>query len=104
MTRDTTIEKKQIVLKTFHELLRSGNDYEVAHMYREAGKPVFLAGIRAGGIIRDYYHTVITEEMIDFIPKFNRNNKCEIINTFAQKFGFCEREARLIIRYIRRKK
>ena len=104
MTRDTTKEKHEIVLAKFHELLRSGVDYTTGYMYKEAGKHGFLSTRGAANMINDHYNGIITDEMVACVSESDGGTHPERIRAFKDKFGMCEREARLIIRYIRRRK
>lgn len=104
MVRDTTKQKEKKVIQTFHKLLRSGKDYTTKWMYGEAGRPCFLTADSAGNLIRKYYKNTITEEMIEYLPKLNHLSHESAICQFAIHFDLCNRESRLIIRYIRRRK
>jgi hypothetical protein len=101
--RQTTKDKERSVLKVFHRLLRSGKDYEVNFMYKEAGKSVYLTGPSAGNVIRRHYKKIITQEMCKFVSECNGISHNEKVDSFVKEFGVCKREARLIIRYIKRK-
>ena len=105
MSRQSTIEKEAIILKEFHRLLRSKKEYITPFMYAEAGKKCipFLAEQTAGAIVRKHYRELLksNSEMTEFTIK-NGNLKFPILmKDFAKKFNVCEREARLIIGYIR---
>lgn len=91
-------EKQNAVVSRFLKLLRSGKDYTTASMYKDSGEPCFVSAKRAGEIIRVYYHSIITEEMGVYVKD---NLQPTIVTDFANRFKVCEREARLIIRYIR---
>lgn len=104
MTRDTTIIKQKIVIDRFHQLLRSGKDYTTNYMYQEAGKPAFMSEEGAGAIIRSYYRGIINEKMVTCVSELENNTRNERVEIFSKKFRLCEREARLMIRYIRRRK
>lgn len=102
--RETTIEKEKDVLKAFHKLLRCGKDYSTQSMYEEAGSKCYLAHGSAGNIIRKHYKSIITNEMKIFLSGMNGRKHEEKISLFMDKFEFCKRESRLIIRYIKRSK
>ena len=102
MTRKTTIRKEKIVICEFKKLLRSGKDYTTSSMYKEAGKTVFLAPDSVGNIIRRHYRGIISPEMKDFLKNLNGMKHEEKVTVFGEKFELCQREARLIIRYINR--
>lgn len=104
MTRDTTKEKHEIVLSVFHELLRSGVDYTTGYMYKEAGRHGFLSTRGAANMVHEYYNGVINDEMVKCVSGLDDETHPERIKVFKDRFGLCEREARLIIRYIRRRK
>jgi len=104
MVRETTKEKEQIVLRRFHQLLRSGKDYSTSSMYVEAGKQCFLAEKGAGDMIRRHYRSIITEEMVTFMSKLNGLSRRKRVEEFACRFRLCKREAILIIGYIWRRK
>lgn len=105
MTRPSSIEKEAIILKEFHRLLRSKKEYITPFMYSEAGKKCipWLAEQTAGAIVRKHYRELLKSnpDMTEF-TKQNGNLKFSILmKDFAKKFNVCEREARLIIGYIR---
>jgi hypothetical protein len=104
MTRDTTIEKKALVLKNFQKLLRSGKDYTTESMYEEAGKPCFVSGKRAGEMIKDHYRLIISENMVNCFSSIKDKTRPERIDIFSKQFNLCRRESRLIIWYIMRKR
>jgi hypothetical protein len=104
MTRDTTIIKQKIVIDRFHQLLRSGKDYETNYMYKEAGRPAYMTEEGAGKIIRTYYRGLITEKMVNCVSVSEEKSRNDQIKVFSAQFKLCERESRLIIRYIRRRK
>jgi len=103
MIRDTTKEKQEIVLREFQKLLRSGKDYSTSYMYKEAGKPCYIGEMGAGDMVRNHYHGVITENMVTCIAGLEEKTRCERVEIFAKKFNYCAREARFIIRMIRRR-
>lgn len=102
MSREGTKIKEQKVLREFHRLLRSGKDFSTSYMYEEAGKVGFVAPKTAGNFVRKHYQKIITEEMAVFIDDIDDTSHDEVISLFSEKFTMCEREARLVIRYIRR--
>jgi len=104
MTLETTIQKQSIVLKRFHQLLRSGKDYSTTWMYRESGKPCFIAEKRVAAIINSHYHGIISKEMVTCLSGLENISRNEQIEAFSKEFKLCEREARLIIRYIKMNK
>ena len=92
--------KQQRVIETFQSLLRSGKDYSTEFMYETAGESVCVVGESARRIINKYYRGVVDQDMIDFIEYHNCSPKKQI-ELFAEKFSICNRESRLIIRYIK---
>jgi hypothetical protein len=101
-SRANTKLKEQKVLKVFHRLLRSGQDFSTSYMYEEAGKSCFLAAKSAGDIVRKHYQEKITDEMQMFVNDLDDMPHDVKVNLFAERFSLCVRESRLIIRYIRR--
>lgn len=97
-----TKERHKIVLDKFQDLLRSGKDYTVQHMYSEAAKEVTFEGVSIQQIINKHYNESITQEMIDYIKNLTCPRK-EEIQSFSEKFKVCRRESILLIRYIRRR-
>lgn len=97
-------KKRKVVISTFLCLLRSGKDYTTEHMYEEAAKKVFLSPKTAGDIIRSHYNDVITLPMHIFVADNSSIPHPQLIKSFGAEFGFCRRESRLVIRYIKRKK
>jgi len=95
--------KQQRVVESFQSLLRSGMDYSTEYMYEVAGESVCIVGSSAKGIVRKYYRRIVNQEMIDFIECHNCPPKKQI-ELFAEKFSICNRESRLIIRYIKMKR
>ena len=93
-------ERHKIAVERFQELLRSGKDYTVEHMYSEVGKAVYIKSSSVPKIIRKYYQQIISPEMICFITTSEYSRK-EEIDQFSVKFGVCKRESILLIRYIR---
>ena len=102
MKRQTTLKKERKVIREFHKQLRSGKDFATNSMYEDAGKICFLSPKQAGNIVRNYYANLINSEMQNFVNNLNVQHE-EKVNNFAEKFGFCKRESRLIINYIIRK-
>ncbi len=101
--RETTIAKESEVLKIFHRLLRSGKDFTARSMYKEAGKPCFLTSKRVGDIVRSHYNSVINTDMMMFILNSMDLKYSSRVKSFSLAFGFCERESRLIMKYIHRR-
>ena len=105
MSRQSTIEKEAIILKEFHRLLRSKKEYITPFMYAEAGKKCipFLAEQTAGAIVRKYYRELLKSnpEMTEFVVLYGYMKFSDLMKAFALTFRVCEREARLIIGYIR---
>lgn len=97
-------KKRKVVISTFLCLLRSGKDYTTEHMYEEAAKKVFLSAKTAGDIVHSHYNDVITLPMHIFVAENSSLSHPKLIAIFGTEFGFCKRESRLIIRYIKRKK
>lgn len=95
--------RERTVVAKFQSLLRSGMDYSVDGMYAEAGEVVFIEPESVRRIVNSYYKDVITHDMIVYTKglKCNYNDK---ITCFSRKFEVCSREARLMIRYIKRRK
>ena len=102
MKRRTTLIRERKVIREFQKQLRSGKDLDTNSMYEDAGKSCFLSCKQAGNIIRRYYHEVINSEMQQFVNELNVQHE-QKINNFSEKYGFCQRESRLIINYILRK-
>ena len=97
-------EKERRVINRFQRLLRSGKDYDVHSMYKEAGDAVCIVASTAQGIVNKYYRGLITQEMIEYVKYLDElcNSPADNILCFAEKFSVCERESRLLIRYIKR--
>lgn len=102
--RETTKEKEKKVLSTFLRLLRSGKDFTTNFMYSEAGKPCYITAASAGNMIRKHYRKIISKEMKAFILNLKGTPHEQKIIDFSDKFGYCCRESRLMIRYINRSK
>lgn len=94
-------KKEKAIINKFQSLLRSGMDYDVDSMYAEAGKAGFIAGPSAKRIINRYYQGVISGSMVDYFKLLGGKHN-DKVKLFSGKFNVCEREARLIIRYIKR--
>ena len=105
MNRPSSIEKERIIMKEFHRLLRSKKEYITTFMYSEAGKQCipFLAEQTVGAIVRKHYRELLKNnpEMTEFVVLYGNMKFCDLMKDFAKKFNVCEREARLIIGYIR---
>jgi len=95
--------KEQRVIDKFQSLLRSGMDYDVNSMYEEAGESVCIAGVSARRIVNNYYKGIVSEEMIIFFRGLTCSH-AEKVELFSKKFETCERESRLLMRYIKWKK
>ena len=102
MKRKTTLKKERKVIREFHKQLRSGKDLDTNSMYEDSGRKCFLSCKQAGNIVRNYYNTVINEDMQNFVTNLTVHHE-EKISNFSEKFGFCKRESRLIINYILRR-
>ena len=92
-------------MKEFHRLLHSTKEYTAPYMYSEAGKKCipWLAEQTVGAFVRKHYRELLKNnpEMTEFVIQ-NGNLKFSILmKGFAKTFNVCEREARLIIGYIR---
>lgn len=96
-------KREKIIINKFQSLLRSGKDYTNDYMYNEAANMVFMHAQSARRIINRFYQGVINHEMIDFVNKA-KGKHIEKVNAFSDRFNVCERESRLIIRYIKRMK
>ena len=98
-----TETKRLAVIDEFTTLLRSGKDYTTDYMYYEAGRLVYIEPESARRIINDHYKKVITPEMIRYYKSLDGSHQEKIAN-MAKKYDICERESRLIIRYIKKRK
>ena len=96
-------EKETRVINKFQSLLRSGKDFDVQSMYKESGETVCIAGRSAERIINSYYRGIVNQEMIVFVSGL-RCSHYQKIKLFSFEFDICERESRLLIRYIKRGK
>lgn len=96
-------ERDQVLISKFQSLLRSGKDYSVNAMYEEAGRKVFISHLRARDIINRYYKGVVSQDMIDYAESLECNHNGKV-RLFSKKFKVCEREARLLIRYVQWRK
>jgi len=95
--------KETRVINKFQSLLRSGMDYDVDSMYEEAGNAVCIVGVSARRIVNNYYKGIINKEMLDFVKGLECSHP-EKVKLFSKRFGTCERESRLLIRYVKRAK
>jgi hypothetical protein len=95
-------ERHKVAINKFIELLRSGKDYGVDHMYSEAGKVSYISFKSVERVVNKYYGEVITQDMINFVNRFSCSRE-ESIKQFSEKFNVCRRESILLIRYIRRR-
>ena len=95
--------KERKVINKFQSLLRSGKDFDVESMYEEAGQTVCIVGRSAGRIVKKYYRGIVNQEMIVFVSGL-RCSHYQKIKLFSFEFDICERESRLLIRYIKRGK
>lgn len=102
--RKTTAEKEKDVLRAFQKLLRSGKDFSTSFMYEEAGAKCYLTAGSAGNIIRKHYQSIVSDEMKSFVSSLNGAKHEKKVQLFVKEFGFCKRESRLLIRYIKRAK
>lgn len=103
MKRNSTRRKERKVLREFQKILRSGRDYTTESMYREVSEKLdFLEPKTVGNIVRSHYRNRVTSEMIEFVENSNGNKHRELVECFSDEFGVCERESRLLIRYINR--
>lgn len=94
--------RDKALINRFHEILRSGKDYDAESIYEDAGKDFFLSGKRVQEIISLHYRSqVITCDMIVYELSLNGAFE-DVIEQFALHFSLCNRESRLIIRYIKR--
>jgi len=93
-------KKEQVLINKFQSLLRSGKDFDVESMCKEAGEHVFISLVTARQIINKYYRSLITKDMIGYIESLECK-PIEQIDLFAEKFNVCVRESRLLIRYIK---
>ena len=59
--------KEKKVVNRFKKLLRSGMDYDVDSMYKEAGRCVCIVGVSAQRIINKYYKNMVTQEMVTYV-------------------------------------
>lgn len=96
-------EKETRIINKFQSLLRSGKDFDVSSMYKEAGETVCIAGVSAKRIVRDYYRGIVNKDMIEFVSGLDCSHS-QKIERFSIEFSMCERESRLLIRYIKRKR
>jgi hypothetical protein len=102
MTRPTTVIKEKIVIRHFHNLLRSGKDYTTCYMYQTAGEKCYMSGITAGAIIRSHYKKkIITQEMRNMAEQNKTSDFDTLLRLFCCQFSVCSREGRLILGYIR---
>lgn len=94
-------ERDEAIINKFLSLLRSGMDYDVKSMYAESGRIAYVGHELSKVIINNYYKKKITSDMREFVESL----KCKHIDKirlFSNKFDVCQRESRLMIRYIRR--
>ena len=96
-------EKQTRVINKFQSLLRSGMDFDVSSMYEAAGQTVCITGVSARRIVNNYYKGIVNQEMIEYVTELNCAHS-EKVKLFSEKFGMCDREGRLLIRYIKRQK
>lgn len=96
-------ERDKAIIDKFQSLLRSGMDYDVNSMYEEAGRVAFMTPEAARKIINRHYKSLLTDEMIEHMRSLTCAHS-EKVKCFAEKFSLCERESRLLIRYIKRVK
>ena len=94
-------QRKTLLVKRFQNLLRSGEDLTVEYMCGQAANKLFYTTGTAMKIINAYYNSIITDPMREFVKNSNCSRK-EEIRKFCEEFNLCDREAILIIRYIRR--
>lgn len=99
MTKNTKRKHNELI-RRFKTILRSGKDYSTDYMYAEAAKKLFMTKGTAGNIIRKHYHELITDEMRDFEASVDGIAHDEKVILFSREFRLCERESRLILRYI----
>lgn len=92
--------RHKAIINKFQSLLRSGKDYGVDYMYEEAGKVAFVCKGSARNIVNNYYRGLVSHEMVDFFGSLSGSNTDNII-AFTYRFNVCEREARLLLRYIK---
>lgn len=97
-------KKERRVINKFQSLVRSGMDYNVEYMCSEAGKSGLVGCEMARKIINKYYNGLISKDMVSFIRGLNGSKHSEKISLFSERFKVCERESRLLIRYIKRSK
>jgi hypothetical protein len=102
--RETTTAKEKDVLKAFQKLLRCGMDLSTDSMYEDVGKKFYLTAGSAGNIVRKHYNSKITNEMKNFVSQMNGSKHEEKIRLFVKEFNMCKREARLLVRYVKRSK
>lgn len=93
--------KQAVIIRRFHELLRSGKDYTTEYMYAEAGKKCFIQSGVAGAHVRNYYRGVITDEMKEFVKSIDTKSYDYIISKISEKYNLCVRESKYILRFIR---
>lgn len=96
-------EKHKVIIDKFQTLLRSGMDYDVKSMYREAGKIAFLDDDTVKKIVNKHYRGILSLEMI----RFERESRCkhsEKVKLFSKEFDLCQRESELLIRYAKTSK
>lgn len=101
--RENTLLKERKIIREFRWILRSEHDYSCDAMYKDVGKKNFLSARQTQDIVRSHYSGIITQPMIDFIRKHENEKHETKVSMFASAFKFCNRESRLIIRYITRK-
>ena len=94
-------DKELAIVSRFQELLRSGKDYKVRYMYTESGKIAYITASAAKRIINNHYQRIVTDDMIDLLRSLAGRHQHKV-RTFAKKYNLCERESRLLIRYIKR--
>jgi len=92
--------KEVVLINKFQSLLRSGMDYDVESMYKEAAEVVYLSWYRARFIINRHYRGLISDEMFNYTQSLDCPHKQKVV-LFSEKFGTCIRESDLLIRYIR---
>lgn len=97
---DRLRERNKRIIDRFHEELRSGKDLDVESIYTDIAEVFFISKRWVQQVVNSYYRDYISCDMIVFTLQLSGDMK-EKIDKFSGVFGTCERESRLIIRYVK---